>query len=189
MGLEETYSDNVALASRGNEKSDWVTQINPGLSLSGRSDKLKVNANYQMQNLFYADNSKGKSTNQQLNANANAEMIDEFLFVDGTASISQQTISALGTLAIDNTNVTDNRTDVRTYSIAPYLQHRFHDIASGELRYSYGAVATNAEGLAKSQTNNVLLNLNSGTAFKVLGWGLSYNKQRMSYTEIHPDYK
>jgi uncharacterized protein (PEP-CTERM system associated) len=183
LGLEEAYSDNVKLAPRGSEESDWVSQINPRLSLTGTGPNLKVNANYQMQNLFHAKNSIGQITEHQLNANARAKLIDDFFFMDGTATINQQNISALGTLAVDNTNVNSNRTDVRTYSIAPYLQHRFRDIASGELRYIHGKVTTGVGGLANSQTDNILLDLNSGTAFKTLGWGINYNKQRMNYTQ------
>ncbi|MGA8148719.1 MAG: TIGR03016 family PEP-CTERM system-associated outer membrane protein [Gallionellaceae bacterium] len=182
LGFEETYSDNIALAPRGSEKSAWVTQINPGLSLTGAGPNLKVNASYQMQNLFYSDKAIGQDTTyQQLNANANAKLIDDFFFVDGMASIAQQNISPLGTLAIDNINVTNNRTNIRTYSISPYLEHRFDDIASGELRYTHGGVDTDTAGLANSQTDNILFTLNSDTSFKTIGWGLNYNKQRISY--------
>ncbi|MGC2456557.1 MAG: TIGR03016 family PEP-CTERM system-associated outer membrane protein [Gallionellaceae bacterium] len=183
LGLEETYTDNVFLAPQGSEKSAWVTQINPGLSLSGAGPNLKANATYQLQNLFYSGIDRGKTTYQQLNANANAKLINDFLFVDGMADINQQNISPLGTLAIDNTNITNNRTNIRTYSISPYLKHRFSDNASGELRYTHDEVDTDAGSLAmaNSQADNILLNLNSDTAADALGWGINYNKQHMNY--------
>ena len=66
LSLLETYTDNVTLATRGNEKSDFITQINPGVSLTGTGARLKVNANYTMQNLFYANESGPNRTVHQL---------------------------------------------------------------------------------------------------------------------------
>jgi hypothetical protein len=62
LDLKETYSDNITLAPPGNEKSDFVTQINPGISLTGTGPRLKVNARYGMQNLFYAEESNRNAT-------------------------------------------------------------------------------------------------------------------------------
>ena len=73
LDLRETYSDNIRLAPQGNEQSDFVTQINPGISLTGTGPRLKVNASYVMQNLFYAEESSRNTINHLLSANANAE--------------------------------------------------------------------------------------------------------------------
>lgn len=181
LDLKETHTDNVRLAPRGSERSDWITQIDPGISLIGNGSRLKFNANYQMQNFLYAKDSRAHTLNHLLNADTNAKLVDEFLFLDGKAAISQQNISALGALAVDNANLTNNRTTVRSYSISPYLRHNFHEIASSELRYTHDAVETTIFGLANRQSDGALFNLESGSAFKTLGWGLDYNKQRTNY--------
>ncbi|MDO9188337.1 MAG: TIGR03016 family PEP-CTERM system-associated outer membrane protein, partial [Sulfurimicrobium sp.] len=108
LDLKETYSDNIRLASPGNEKSDFVTQINPGISLTGTGPRLKVNARYGMQNLIYAEESSRNTLRHQLNAGANAELLDDLLYLDGKASISQQNISTFGQQSTgDNINITD----------------------------------------------------------------------------------
>ena len=182
LNLKETYSDNVRLAPRGSERSDWITQIDPGISLTGTGSDLKVNANYQMQNYLYAKDSKAHSRNHLLNADANAKLVDELLFLDGKAAISQQNISLFGPQAADNTNITGNRASVATYSISPYLRHRFGAIASSELRYTHDEVWTHVGGLSNSKGDGTLFNLNSGPAFSRLGWGLHYNKQKTGYS-------
>lgn len=184
LNLNETYSDNITLAPQGSKKSDWVTQINPGIALSGTGSHLKVNVNYAMQNLVYAEGSSQDLTRHQLDANANAELIDNLFFLDGRASISQQNAFLLGQHAVDNINVTGNRTDVKTYSLSPYLRHGFSNFASSEVRYTHNEASSGTSGLSDSRTDNIQLQLNSGSAFRTLGWGLNYSNEKNDYTTI-----
>jgi len=177
--LRETYTDNVTLATRGNEKSDFITQINPGVSLTGDGARLKVNVDYTMQNLFYAKTSNRNRTVQQLNARASAELVKNFFFLDSTARISQRNISPLGPLTTNNENITNNRTNVKTYSISPYIQHNFSNFASTQARYTHNAVYTDVGAFSGRQSDTILFSLTSGSAFRTLGWGLNYNKQKL----------
>jgi uncharacterized protein (PEP-CTERM system associated) len=179
LNLLETYTDNVTLAARGNEISDFITQINPGISLTGTGARLKVNANYTMQNLFYANQSNQNTTMHQLSSGASAILIKNLFFLDSTANISQQNISLLGPLTTNNENITNNRTTVKTYSISPYILHNFSNFASTQAHYTHNAVYTNAGGLSGSQSDRILLSLTSGSDFRTLGWGLNYNKQKI----------
>ena len=181
LDLKETYTDNVSLAPPGHEKSEFITQINPGISLTGTGARLKLNANYVMQNLVYAEESSRNTMNHMLNANANAELVDDLFFLDGRAAISQQNISLLGPQAADNVNTTGNRTEVQTYSVSPYLRHSFSNYASTEIRYTHDEVSTGGSGLSNSQADRIQLGLNSGSAFKTLGWGLNYSNGKTSY--------
>lgn len=182
LTLKETYSDNVALAPPSRERSDWITEINPGITSTGTGSHLKAHVSYTMQNIFYANDSSQNTTNHQLGAGANAKLVDEFLFLDGNASISQQNISLFGPLAANNTNITGNRATVSTYSISPYLRHSFGSIASSELRYTHDEVRTGVSGLSTSKGDSALFSLNSGPAFSRLGWGLHYSKQKTGYS-------
>lgn len=179
LSLLETYTDNVTLATKGNEQSDFITQISPGVSLTGTGARLKVNANYTMQNLFYAKRSGSNRTVHQLSSRANATLIKNFFFLDSTANISQQNISLLGPLTTNNENITNNRTTIKTYSISPYIRHNFSNFASSEARYTHNAVYTGVEGQSGSQSDSILFRLTSGSAFRTLGWGLNYSKQKI----------
>ncbi len=186
LQLKETYTDNVAL-SNTNEESDFITQVNPGISIVGLGPHLRFNTRYVMQNLFYAKESDRNATNHQLDANANAEVLPDHLFFDARASISQRSTTSFGAQSEDNTNITNNRTNVETYSLSPYLQHHFKDFADAEVRYTHDSVSTSGRGssistgLSDSTSDRILLRLNSGDDFQTLGWGLNYNKQRIDF--------
>lgn len=181
LNLKETYSDNVRLSQPGTEKSDFITQVSPGIAVSATGARLKMNASYMMQNTAYARESSRITTNHQLNGSGNAELIEHLFFLDGRASLAQQNISLFGAQPTDNTNITGNRASVGTYSISPYLRHRFDGIATSELRYIHDEVRTRVGGLSNSKGDSALLNVSSGPAFRRIGWGLHYNKNNTEY--------
>jgi uncharacterized protein (PEP-CTERM system associated) len=135
-----------------------------------------------MNNLIYAENSNLTRIRQQLNARGTAELMEDFFFVDGTATIAQQNASLFGPQAIDNVNATGNRANVRTFNVSPYIRHRFKNFASTELRYAHNIVSSNASLLRNSQADSFFARMNSGTDFGKLHWGLSY-----SHNMIHFD--
>lgn len=152
------------------------------MSMSGLGPRFTLRMDYTMNNLFYAENSNLTRTRHQLNALGTAELIEDLFFVDGRAAMTQQNLSLTGPQSLDNVNVTGNRADVRTYSISPYLRHRFSDFASTELRYNYNKVTSDAFALFNSQGTGYTFALNSGTSFSTLGWGFNYSKQTIDYT-------
>lgn len=189
VNLIETYSDNIGLAPRGRETDDFITQINPGISLSGTGSRLRLNLNYTMQNLFYLKNDQRNTIRHQLNSNATATLIEDKLFVDGGISIRQQPTTLTGPLSFDNLSLIDNRTNVTTYRISPYLRHAFDSFAVSELRYGYNKVDFGASGF-DSESNLYSARLSSGPRFNRVPWGLSYNQTMIHYDNPRaPDTK
>ncbi len=188
LSVKETYTDNVTLAPKGQEQSELVTQINPGVSVSKTGNRLKVNAAYTLQTLTYLRDSSRNNTNHQLSANANAEWAKDFFYTDASASISQQNVSLLGVQSPDNINVTGNRADVRTYSISPYIRSRFGNFADYLVRYTHSAASTSAAGISDSQSDRINAELSSARAFYKLGWRLLYSKDYINNTNFQ-DYQ
>jgi uncharacterized protein (PEP-CTERM system associated) len=176
--VRETYSDNVRLAPAAAARSDFISEITPGINVIGNGRGVKAHATYGLQYLSYAHDSEGSTIAHHLDASANVELLENLFFFDGSAAISQQNISAFGAQPVDNTNVTGNRTSVRTLTASPYLRHSFGTTASSEARYTHTSVSTSTGGLADADTDGVLLSLNSGPAFRNLGWGLQHSHQR-----------
>ena len=170
---------------------DFITQVNPGLTMSGLGPRFNFSLNYMMNNLFYAENSNFTRTRHQLATSGTAELIQDLFFVDGKAAMTQQNLSLTGPQSLDNVNVTGNRADVRTYSISPYLRHRFSDFASTELRYNYNKVTSDTFALFNTQGTGYSLALNSGNSFQTLGWGLSYSNQAVDFerTNRHVEFE
>ncbi|MEO7320668.1 MAG: TIGR03016 family PEP-CTERM system-associated outer membrane protein, partial [Nitrosospira sp.] len=181
MSVFETYTDNVTFARDDLKKSDFITQINPGLAVTGVGRRFNFTGQYMMNNLIYAEQSNFTRTRHQLNATATAELIENLLFVDARALMTQQNITLAGPQAIDNVNVTGNRADVRNFSISPYTRHRFQDFATSELRYTRNVTTSSANPLRNSQADMFLAGLTSGTAFTAFNWGLNYSNQTIHF--------
>ncbi|PTN11417.1 TIGR03016 family PEP-CTERM system-associated outer membrane protein [Nitrosomonas aestuarii] len=190
LTVSETYTDNVRLGGgiigggggvgfggSGVSGSDLITQINPGLQLTGTGRRYEVNANYIMNNLIFARNTELTRIRHRLNATGTAEVLRDLFFVDGNASILQQNISPLGPQTTDNVFVTGNRANIQVYSVSPYIRYRFQDIATTELRYTKGILKSGANGFFNSNRDSFMASLNSGSSFAKLGWGLNYSNQ------------
>ncbi|SCY17308.1 uncharacterized protein, PEP-CTERM system associated [Nitrosospira sp. Nl5] len=181
FSLRETFSDNVRLRPEGEARSDLVTQINPGILLTGRARRYDVNIDYTMNNLIYAELSDFTRTRHQLNARATAELVENLFFVDGRAMMFQQNASMFGPQGIDNVNATGNRADIKVYTVSPYLRHRFQDFASTELRYTHSIVESDTIALRNSQRDSFQAGLNSGESFRTLQWGFNYSNQMIHF--------
>ncbi len=181
LSVQETYSDNVRLAPRGEQSSDFITQISPGVEFSGLGRGLKVKGTYVMNNLAYAETKEGVSAFHQFNATANAELLRDLFFLDARASINQQVISPFGPQSTDNTNITDNRTEVRTLSLSPFIRRNFGQTATAELRYSHDEVTTTTAELLPHDSDRVSLNIDSGPAFRTLGWALNFSNRTQHF--------
>lgn len=180
VNVSQTYTDNVNLQPQA--KSDFVTQVTPSLTLISKGPNLNVNANYGLQETYYANHNAGSSLTNLLNATANARFVENLLYLDSAASITEQNISAFGAQPLDNTNGTGNRTTVRTTRISPYLARTFGADAKGELRYSRDTVSASSGGLSNSNTDTVSMKLDSGPAYHLIGWGVQYSDATTHYT-------
>lgn len=181
MTLLETYTDNVTFTRGDLQKSDFITQLNPGISVIGLGRRFNVNIDYTMNNLIYANNSNFTRTRQQLNARGTVELLEDFFFVDGRAMNSQQNATLFGPQAVDNVNVTGNRVNILALNVSPYIRHRFQNFATTELRYTHNTVNSSSNALSNSQGDSFQGGLNSGTAFSTLNWGLNYSHQMVHF--------
>ena len=184
ISLTETLTDNVGLTPHG--QSDLITQITPGFLLDDAGPRVRVHIDYSIQNNVYVQDSTRNSNNQQLLGAGHAELVKNLFFVDANATIHQENISLLGPISSTNANTTGNLGTVHTYSLSPYLKHRFGTEATGELRFTHDLVQASGGDLTSSAANRVTATLLSGTAFRDWGWGLNYDKQKTDYKGAQP---
>lgn len=180
VDLRETYTDNVALRAVG--QANWVSEIAPGFILEDSSPRLQLKATYSKHFFEYSDKDIGgtNGNQQQLTADAKAKLVNDLLFLDASANISQRAASAFGPLLFNNAGgigagngfASANSNEVKTFRLSPYLMNRFGSYATGELRYAQDRVSSNASGLGDTNGGTTSLNVNSGTAFHTLGWNV-----------------
>lgn len=191
LDLRETYSDNIMLAESGKERSQVVSELSPGFLLSNIGPRMDMTASYTKHLFKYADDDLGGGTSgvhgntQQLQATLKARLLAESLFLESSASISQQGNSAFGPALIDNGVpgsgfASGVSSEVKTYRVSPYYVQRFGSFARAELRYARDRVSSDNVSFGTSNGDSLSLNLTSGPAARLVGWGLSYNRQEVS---------
>jgi uncharacterized protein (PEP-CTERM system associated) len=175
LGLRESYTDNMNLAPPDRARSEFTTEITPGIELSTDSPRLRLALSYALQKV--AHTRQEDRTNQMLNAGGHAEVLPDWLFLDARSSISQQNISAFGPQQLDPAQVTGNTGTVHSTSISPYLRHYFRGLATATLRYDYQRVGSGRLLNVRSEGSHLNLVGDNGSR----GWNWALNLDR---TEI-----
>lgn len=178
----ETYSNNVALASREGAKGDWITEITPIFTVVKTSGRLKMNAHYSLQKLFYDNDRYLDKTYHKLDAIGNAELYKKEIFLDASASTRQVSTTPFNPTGADNKNATGNISNVRTLTISPYWVHHFGSVAVMNSRFGLSEVDYNNAFVSNSINTASSLALSSGTAFRLTPWSINYSNQKVNYT-------
>jgi len=185
VSAQEIYSDNIRLSTSGNEKTAFVSEVSPGVSIIGRSARSTLNLNYKMQNLYNAGGDNSLTTANQLQYNSHNTFIQNRLFLDSQSSLSQQNTSN-NQIANDNISGSGNSTNVSTFGLSPYWTPHFGNYANGSLRLNFNTVTTDSDSSSNSNSNSLAITdtvtlgetiqLNSGSNFQRVKWNLSHNK-------------
>ena len=174
VGARATYTDN-ANQSHSDPQDALILSVTPGFTLQSKgSRRVQASVHYGLTGVARYSNDNSTDLNHNLGANAKAELIEDFLFIDGSARISQELISLLGSPADANTN-SANRATVGTYSVSPYIQKRFGTFAQATVRYSLTGALFQNNAANNINSNSLNASLASGTQFNDLSWGLNYS--------------
>lgn len=172
LALRESYSDNIRLAQPQEARSAWVSEISPGIAITGNTRALKLNLAYQMQKIVAQ--SEPDRFNQQLSASATAVLLSDRIFIDLNSSISQQNNSAFGPQLVDNIYITGNQSTLKTNSISPYMRYRMNGFASSTLRYTHGTVSSDTLSI---QTDALTLDLVGDNRGRRWNWSANYSQK------------
>jgi len=181
MAAELTYTDNVGLVNTA-KKSDLVTRLSPGIVVEGRGGHVTGVLNFRWAEYAYANDSKRNSQQRSLNANGTVELVDQWLYLDGRGSISQQPVSAFGTQGVSNELTNANRTETSTYQWSPYIRGRLGGVADYTLRYTGARTKAGAGELAvgSGTTSSAWSGRLAGdTSLSSLGWSVDLQQQKI----------
>ena len=181
LGIQQTLTDNVHLTST-DRRSDLVTQLSPQLRLRSDAGLVRGFLDYSLTGLFYARESSFNNLQQSLSAAGTAEAVDKWAYIDASASISQQSLSALGTQSSDPALLNANRTEVSSLRLAPYVRGRLGTFADYEARLTWASTNSN-NSEADSATTEALLRIGSAaTTSARLGWSADYSHQAVDFS-------
>lgn len=178
LDLRETYSDNLGLRSDADAHGGFISEASPSVLINTNGPRLTLNAEAGLRMYAYSqgDTNNLQNSERRYNANARAMLVDQLFYVDAGASGSRQAVSAFGPVSSNNYSSTNN-TDIRTWRISPYVQHRFGSTADLTARYQRDSVSTGVTGYGNSTASTRSVDLNSGRAFTAVGGSLSYYQQ------------
>ncbi|UEX77358.1 TIGR03016 family PEP-CTERM system-associated outer membrane protein [Sediminicurvatus halobius] len=179
-----TFTDNVELAPPGEEDWELINVISPGFNVTGDSARTTVNASYRLRALTHLRESDRDRLNHVFSGSLNSELIGENLFIDASARYSQEVLSLFGPIGLDDTSDTGNVEDVGTVSVSPYLVNRFGSFAESTLRYRHSRVYRDFS--EDNYSNSASWNLDSGSRFGRLSWGLDAQAQRVTGVDRDP---
>lgn len=150
LGID--YSNNLELAS-SDKTETFIGTLAPGISISRQGRYLKLGAQYRLSEVVYSARSRSDSYFHSLNASADAELVEDHLFVDTQATASQQLIDNRSAGSIDPRLAPDAFTNTLSFAFTPTWRQRIGDYTNIGLSASYDAViyqsnAEDSEGLS-----------------------------------------
>lgn len=137
LGLD--YSDNLNLAS-SNKTETFFGTVAPGILIARQGRYLKLGADYRLSLVDYRSSSRNDSYFHNLNAFADAELVEDHLFIDAQATASQQLIDNRSAGFADPSLAPDAFTNTLTFAITPTWRQRFGDYTHIALSIGYDAV-------------------------------------------------
>ena len=165
--VSETVTDN-ALLRDSDKRSDAITILTAGVSLSGRGSRTSGALDYQLAGTVHARETKSNRVSQALSARLQSEVVDDFFFINAAAGISQQLVSAFGLQDVTPGFDNPNRTEVRSFTVSPSLRGRIGSAAVYEARLTVNRQDSDAEQGDKSgRTQSFSLSSPSG---RLVGW-------------------
>ena len=180
IGASTRYTDNVGQRAT-NPEDALILSVTPRILVRAEgSRRVQATLQYGLTGVTRFSDDNTQDIYHRLNAIGKAELIDDFLFIDGTARISQELISLLGSPAEAEVN-DSNRANVGTYSISPYIRKRFGTFAEAQARYTASGSVFESNTAADSTANMITLGLMSGTRFNNVSWGLDYSIRKAQY--------
>lgn len=163
VALAQSWTDNVRLAADGLEEDEWVTELQPGFSLTGEGARVNLNLDYDLQALWFADNSDLNDTFHQANGRGNFVLAPDSLFLDAFLRLDQQNIDTSGRMGFSNLFETGNRTDALIFGASPYHVGRYGNWAESLLRVDY-------QGVRYQNTDATTIDIEDSDTQAISGW-------------------
>lgn len=184
--LRESYTDNALLAPPGQEKSDFITEIAPAIALIASGPRLQLHLDASWRK--FMSRQRAGSDTVQLQAGANSELVRDWFYLDGHASISRQNVSPFGAPVIDALPDSSNQSSVRATVVSPYLRHRFRGLGLAELRYTRADVSSE-NNLLSTHSDELQLLLGGEPRGRGWTWNASYDLRRTEDKVLPPQRK
>lgn len=184
VSVTETFTSNALLQSR-NARSEWITQVSPGIRLASQGGRLRGSLDYSLNEFAYARGTQGRQRQNALNASGVAELVDAALFLDVSGQVSQQSVSALATPTNVAGGANGNSTETSTFRLSPYWRGVLGGVVEYEARYGWTDTQADSANASDVRTREWSLKL-AGVVSGPMSWSADVASKRLSYSLGRP---
>jgi len=191
---ELIYTDNLCLTAN-DKQSELYGVIRPDLGINGSGGGSRVNfslamsvdvnslTNSDLESKCNRGNRDRDQYRPNLNASGDAILVENWLFIDADATVSQNSVSPFIAGGADPEDRTGNTNTTARYSVSPYIARRFKDVANLLLRYTFDDQYNSKDIVRDSSQQRVLLSLDSIPGTSKFFWGLQADYDNINYPE------
>lgn len=185
LWVEGRVSAGVTLSSNGSQtqdaRSEQVIEVSPGVRMVANGARVKGSLDYSLRAMHHFQGTSDDSLRHALNGQGSIEVWDGRAYVDASAAISDESVSAFG--ASGGSGISDNnRSATFSYRFSPYLKGRLFGAADYELRYSLAGSDTRQATRSDSQSQDLSLRL-QGMFNGPLGWSVQAQSGTTDYSQ------
>lgn len=181
LTVSETLSDNINL-SGSRRLTDQVTEVSPGIFLERNSGPLRGYLDYALRGVVFAQNTHPSTLYNALNSAAQLSALDDWLFIDFSGTIAQQSLLALGTQARHANYGNVNSTEVSTFRLAPGVRGHLGGVADYVARVARTITHSNSGDAGDIGESQASLDFNSPNGQALLGWLLHASRRQVDYS-------
>ncbi len=193
LGADEFFTDNV-LQSPTDRRWDFVTVVTPSIAINGDTSNAQVNVNYSPQFRLDARTPSQNGVTQQLAGSGQFTIVPDAFYIDARALAGGTPVangfgglgatltpgggqigagSGIASSGLSKQNIAQTT----SFSVSPYVLHRFGDTGTAKLGYelNYTSINQNAGSLAtfvptegvnqEGLTNQVVAQFETGERF------------------------
>ncbi|MET0268314.1 MAG: TIGR03016 family PEP-CTERM system-associated outer membrane protein, partial [Duganella sp.] len=181
--VRQSYSDNVNLSPAAQKQGAWASEITPAVAVNlDGGQRLQLALSYALHQVY--SEQRADRRDHQLDASGHAQLLPGWLYLDASAGIGRQNISAFGPRLSDSAQAPLNSATVRTYSISPYVQHVFPGLASVTLRYD--ARRVDSDRLLQVTSNGASLRMAGDNGNRGWNWDVFLERQHLDDSVMAP---
>ena len=164
LSVGQEFSDNVDLDPE-DEQSAFITRVTPGISFRGHTSRFRGGFDGAISTRYTTEgDDEGFQANGALAADGDLRLVDDYLFLEGNASVSQEVLDN------DQAQAEANLDTVQVYRLSPVLRNRFRGFAENELRYILGQLLVSDDDVADTTLHVGQVALASGSDFDRVRW-------------------
>lgn len=161
VGVQAGYNDNVLGAADSGSvrrQGSFETRVTPSVVVSAEGRRVRLNLSYNPTLFYYPQVDSQSRIDQSLNASATGEIISQLLYLDLRAFTTQASRSNAYGPTSSNVLSRQDRSQITSLSINPYLTRDFGGVGTARLSYSLANTNTNSSSTSPVSVFNSTAN-------------------------------